>query len=151
MLKTAAMPLQRYLLRLPLVVIYRHQVKSRTRDFSTLDSIDLTVLDFFDTAIEEIEDVYGAKPLVVRNVGRVMRRAQTPNNTVDVHGTSPHEFALAGVDSFFSSALRSGLVQGHLPKHRRQRSPGLDACQPVGLHGRAGHRARSLGILDARA
>ncbi|KJA26744.1 hypothetical protein HYPSUDRAFT_35893 [Hypholoma sublateritium FD-334 SS-4] len=51
---------------------------------ATADSIDLTILNIFDTAIAEIEDVYDTAPITTRNVGRIGRRA-TPDNIVDVH------------------------------------------------------------------
>lgn len=65
--------------------------------YFSVDSIDLTVLDIFDTAITEIEDVYDTAPITARNVGRFVRRA-TPDNIVDVHGASP-------VSDSLSSAL----------------------------------------------
>ncbi|KAF8156882.1 hypothetical protein B0H34DRAFT_657833 [Crassisporium funariophilum] len=50
------------------------------------DDIDLTVLDFFDTAIAEIEETYVAAAPAKRNLGHIMRRqTPTPNNIVDSH------------------------------------------------------------------
>ncbi|KAF8163694.1 hypothetical protein B0H34DRAFT_696470 [Crassisporium funariophilum] len=50
------------------------------------DNIDLTVLDFLDLAIEEINAVIEEAPAVKRDVGPFMtRETPAPNNIVDVH------------------------------------------------------------------